>query len=174
VAAQAELENPLSNFPNDVDYSPFTPERISPKLVEYETYRSKNAGKDLNEEELRYFWTPERFEAFTGGDPLAKRCAVNGELWSTYLHLKRVQGEVDPELIKSLIREDIMFSKFFPTSQDIARYSQSDTRTEHTANPREGVTIPEHIKHLESTGELRQLLTTLSCEGAIRFPQELM
>jgi len=169
-----ELRDPLREFPYDIDFSAIKDEQVAQRNKEYRLFSEKVQRKLTNEEEA-YFWSTERMNAFGGEDVLAKRCAVNGKLWTTYLHILHVQGSVDEESIKQIISQDISFARFFPTTQDIAKYNVGrEEPLNEVADAQKGETSLTHLKHLHESGELKHLLSELSCKGAVVFPKELM
>lgn len=178
--AEGEIADPLRDFPNDVDYSTFKDEEIGRRGQEYAKFK-KRCERPLNDEEAAYFWTPERVDAFKGDDALARRCSVNGQLWVLYSHIKTLKGAVGEYEIRRIITDDIQFSAFFPTSQDLAKYRQldddgnviSEVRTDEM-QIEQGLTPDAHIEHLIKSGKMSDLLKRLSCNGTVAFPKELL
>jgi len=170
--AEEEIKDPLAYFPDDVDYSPFTSAKLGELSALYNNFRKGIGDRELTQEEIAYFWTPDRISAFNSGDLLAKRCSVNGELWKIYLHLDK-QGKVSEQLIKRLIREEIMFAKLFPTTQDMAKYKLEGKECTEIPDARTGKTVPQHIEALASTGELHKILKSLY-KGSVSLPKELL
>lgn len=172
--AKAEISDPLKDFPNDVDYDSFTEEQLSGKLQEYQKFMQVYQ-RPLNGEQEAYFWTPERVSALKGGDPLARRCSVNGKLWTLYLHIKKTKGTVFPESIKEMIRKEIVFARLYPSSQDLVKYGKTQGKPlPNAANTEKGITMPEHTKALFVSGELKKILQEFSLDGKVTFPPELM
>ena len=174
--AEDLIEDPLKDFPNDdLDYSAFTAEVLSQLASDFKRFRKACGRKELTAEETEFFWTPERMDAFNGDNDLARRCSVNGGLWTVYLHLTKLYGdEPDIELLKSLINDDITLARLYPNSMDMMRYrNEFDANILNTSDPKSGTTLDIHIKHLHETGELRDILLTMKQSG-VDFPKELI
>jgi len=168
-------KDPLKDFPYDVDYSSLTEKALSDKVLEFNRYNAKREPGPLTDQEIAYFWTDERHAAFFGDDPVAKRCSVNNKLWMTYRYLCKVQGHPpEIELLKRLIKDDILVAKLYPTSMDMRRYRmEGPPNLVNSSDPQKGIIMDRHVAYLRKTGELSRILKELNVSG-MNFPKELL
>jgi hypothetical protein len=169
--AKELIADPLKDFPNDLD-ADLDATYTSNKVKEWKQYCSIKKG-EITASELEYFWTEEREKAYWGEDKLARRCSINGKLWVLYTHLKSV-GKHTVANLKSLVEEDITFSKFYPSFEDMEHYNEGREERLKVPDPREGLILDEHVIHMAGTGQLKELLSKLSQDGAVIFPEELV
>lgn len=157
--AMAYLQNPLKDFPNDVDYSQFKEEGLNFARQDYAAFQKK-FNRPLTFEESKIYWTPQRIAALQGNDPVAKRASVKGELWVLYLEMKKHKEDVTLEDLRSVLEADVKFFKIMPSPSEMAEYNKG--RQEDKLYRLAGIVTEIPAPHLQK----------LIKEN--RFPQELM
>lgn len=166
--ARRLAEDPLLHFPDDVDYSTFTHEYISPKVSAAMTYLEKRGeGYEMNMDELENLWTPERAAAIEGEDLVAKRAAVNGKLWALYKHMSK-HCKVTLPLLRQVVAKDMALGMLMPDMQEAAEYNKGKSPEEAFNISRNIVEIPaEHITKLADKDALLPLLLEVARKGGL-------
>lgn len=162
--AEALIRDPLSAFPNDVDYSVFSEQVLSLKLRSYREFVEKNQRQpDLDEQ--RVVWTPARVEALNGNDPVSKRAAVNGELWRLYLHLPGLTLDQ----LRSILARDYAVGKLLPSVSDAAEYSKDGFQLVEN-----GVwhVPPRYMETLARQGKWAEKVREVNEYGGLMLPEE--
>jgi len=129
--AKDYINDPLKDFPYDVDYSHFDGTFLAFKEKEYAQF-CKQHNRVPNDEEGLRLWSPNRVRAFSGTDAIAKRASVRGELWLVFLEMSKRKQVTLPEL-RCVLAADMEFLKLMPSQSELVEYGikPEDARTEH-------------------------------------------
>lgn len=120
--AKELIENPLKDFPHDIDY--LSEKDIADKVKQSNFMMQKEKSKPgtIRPDILAAAWDPARVQAARGQsnatkvDPdVAQRAAQNDVLWVWFNEMTAAGVRVTMELLKERVHLDVVRSKLYPT-----------------------------------------------------------
>lgn len=157
--AKAYIEDPLRDFPDDVDYTRFDDKFLGFKRAEYSAFMKKYQRQPTFEE-TALLWSPKRINAFQGDDVVAKRASVRGELWAVYQEMEK-KKKVTLEELHAVLTADFQLQKLLPSVSELAEYNKDKAQgelysltgivieipKEHTEKMFKENTFPAELRH---------------------------
>ena len=103
---EAEVDDPLRNFPNDVTYCSVKDCDAKIRLSE-----------QLKKRPIESQWDNYRKECCLGNyGVIARRCSVNDVLWGRYLKIKEAGATLTIDQVKAMVEFDIVRRKLYPAN----------------------------------------------------------
>lgn len=150
--AASLIDDPIQEFPNDVDY-----------LIDKDVRGHLDNAKRLPPSHISR-WTKERADAALGSHVVAKRAAQNDELWRKYKTLRERGVMVTPGILKQIIRVDATRSRLYPNITELTHRHQEERATKlplTRVDPR-GEPPKWFIENLSKKGEFDKLIGKLT------------
>jgi len=167
--ARQILQDPLADFPNDLDY--FTDKEIEEKL----RYASQRRAR-AHPRQLYALWTTERAQACRGNDPVARRASMNDVLWGKYEELHRNGRVLTLEQLKCLVEVDVVRSRLYPNLVQLSerhRYERAH-KLPLTVGDSDKPPPAWFVEQLQTQGELEHIVNELRrLSGGERSPEHL-
>lgn len=155
------LKDPLARFPFDVDFKVLPKPVIAPRVAadEQKIAIAASMGTPLSQSQIDRMWTSARSEALFGPDPLARRAAINVELWSLFCYMRRNGHEPTRQELKGIVRQSFTAALLFPNDSDLLGYRRRCSQQGVRAVPTPSGQIPPwHLENLRLKGKLGVLL----------------
>ena len=157
------LENPVADFPNDIEY--FNEKDVKERLKHAEVFK-RNCP---NRQPPVTVWNTERADACLGDDVVAKRASMNDDLWVKYTELKSKGVALSVTALKRIVEFDALRAGLYPNTLQLSERHKYERKEKLPYTEIDPAKEPPEwfLKELRDTGELEKIAARLRsfCRG---------